>query len=135
MDVNARHDHRKHGHPPISPRMPNDQNSGVIRLDHVARRKLEALMSMVSLAVFSTNWFANLEYIVWEALNKADPHPFSAKQIIELQGLIGASGGWIRVHRGERVFVPLDEWRRHYEQYQKWLPRSRRARGWGLFGR
>jgi hypothetical protein len=133
--MNDRYAQRKYGHPLISEMRISDQDLEIIHLDCAARGRLEALMSTVSLAVFSTIWFPNLEYILWGALDRADPHPFSAKQVRDLRRLIGASGGWIRVHRGECVFVPLDTWRRHYEQYQKWLPRSSRARIWKFFGR
>lgn len=134
MDMNARFDQRNHEHSLFPRKTRTDQDSSLICLEYVACAKLESLMSVVSLAVFSTGWIVNLEYILWEALKKGDPYPFSAKQVVQLQRLANISGGWVRMHRGERVFVPLNEWRRHYV-YQKWLPRSLRPRGWRLFRR
>ena len=97
----------------------NNGETGLEHAEHVARAKLEALMSTVSQAVYSTSWFANLEYILWESLEKADPHPFTAKQIMELRALAGASRGWVRQERGKRMFVPLKAWQRHYSQHKK----------------
>lgn len=93
----------------------NGQDKGLQHLEHVARGKLEAFMSAVSQAVYSTSWFANLEYVLWEALEKGDPHPLTAQQVMELRALAEANRGWIRQQRGKRKFVPLEEWQRHYD--------------------
>ena len=119
MEAKAWHDVRGWSHAESYQMSHNDQETGLQHLEHVARRKLEALMSTVSQAVYSTSWFTNLEYVLWEALEKGDPHPFTAQQIMELRALAEASRGWIRRERGKRMFVPLKEWRRHYDQHKK----------------
>jgi hypothetical protein len=97
----------------------NNEETGLKHLEHIARAKLEALMSTVSQAVYSASWFTNLEYILWETLEKGDPHPFTAQQIMELRGLAEASHGWVRQERGKRMFVPLKAWQRHYDQHKR----------------
>jgi len=94
------------------------QNPGLHHPEHAARGKLEALMSAVSQTVYATSWFTNFEYLLWEALEKGDPHPFTAQQILELRALAEASGSWIRRDRGKSRCVPLGEWRHHYDQHK-----------------
>jgi hypothetical protein len=106
MEAKARHDH-------------SGEETGLQHLEHVARGKLEALMSAVSQAVYSTSWFTNLEYMLWDALEKGDPHPFTAQQIIELRALTEASRGWVPRDRGKCMFVPLDQWRRRHNRHKK----------------
>jgi hypothetical protein len=100
----------------------NGQETDFQHFEHVARHKLEALMSTVSHAVYATSWFTNLEYILWEALEKGDPRPFTAQQLIELHALAEASGSWVRKDREKSRFVPLAEWRHHYDHHKKSVP-------------
>jgi hypothetical protein len=97
----------------------DDQEAGLHPDENAARGKLEALMSAVSQAVYSSSWFTNLEYLLWEALEKGDPHPFTAQQILELRALSAASRSWLRRDGGKGKSVPLDEWRRLYEEHKR----------------
>ena len=119
MEAKARHDRRRRSRWEKSQMSRSDHETSLQHLEHAARRKLEALMSAVSAAVYSTSWFTNLEYVLWEALEKADPRPFTAQQVMELRTLAEASRGWIRQERGKRTFVPLKEWQHHYDQHKK----------------
>jgi hypothetical protein len=94
----------------------NDHEAGSPTLEHAAHGKLEAFMSAVSQAVYSTSWFTNLEYLLWEALDRGDPHPFTAQQVLELRALSEASRSWIRRDDGKGRPLPLDEWRSHYKK-------------------
>jgi hypothetical protein len=95
------------------------QKAKLQHAEHADRGTLEAFMSAVSQAVYQSSWFADLEYVLWEALEKADPHPFTAQQILELRALAEASCGWICTDQGRRRFLPLEEWRRHYDDHKK----------------
>jgi hypothetical protein len=97
----------------------NNEEAGLQHLEHVARAKLEALKSTMSEAVYSASWFTNLEYILWETIEKGDPRPFTPQQIMELRALAEASRGWLRQERGKGMFVPLRAWQRHYGQHKK----------------
>ena len=95
------------------------QETDLQHFEHAARGKLEDFMSAVGQAVYATSWLTNLEYMLWEALEKGDPHPFTAQQIVELRALAEASGSRVRRDRGRHRFVPLEDWRRHYDQHKK----------------
>jgi hypothetical protein len=96
----------------------NGQKRDPHRSEPAAHDQLAALMSAASHAVYGTRWFTNLEYLLWEALEKGDPHPFTTQQLLELRALAEASGGWVRREHGKSRHVPLEEWRRHYDQYK-----------------
>jgi hypothetical protein len=97
----------------------NDKRTKLRHAEHADHGTLEAFMSAVSQAVYQTSWFTDLEYVLWEALEKADPHPFTARQVMELRALAEASRSWIRTDRGRRRSLPLEEWQRHYDQQKR----------------
>jgi hypothetical protein len=70
--------------------MSDNQSTQAEYAEHARHGALDALMSTVGQAVRRTSWFVDLEYVLWEALENADLHPFTARQMLELHELVEA---------------------------------------------
>ena len=89
----------------------NDQGTKVEYGEHARHGAAGSFMSAVSQAACQTSWFTDLEYVLCDALEKADPRPFTAQQLLELHALVEAGRSGIRRDQRLRSRVSLDAWR------------------------
>jgi hypothetical protein len=88
-----------------------------------AQRALADRMSEISEEAFFAQWMLNLEFDLWRIV--VDGHgrygycDLEPRDLHELRALSAACGGWIVFddELGE-TFVPMEEWRRRFEEHR-----------------
>lgn len=94
----------------------------------VAARALEVYMSDLSENGYYAGWLSDLEFFLWEIVQKGEPPLFGQWEITELDiavmsQLSGQAQGWVRysdeIRSGAQCDrVPLEEWLRVYAEWE-----------------
>ena len=85
----------------------------------VLQRALADVMSEISENTYCAGWMSDLEFELWEALNRADGtdvgYRLTAGEIERLRQLSEMCGGWIVWKSGRcQTFVPFTEWKSRF---------------------
>jgi len=81
-------------------------------------------MSELSEVAYCAGWMDGLEFELWRALI-GGPRTYGRleitdEQLARLRALSGAASGWIVFDDAEEeTLVPLDEWQRRFERWQR----------------